>query len=88
MVRSPDGSILYVGLTSIELPTEAGARARAWARALPEFAHVSDIPFHVLVEAIRQDARRELIEAIEKEILKDTTTKSDVERTIVKEYEP
>lgn len=86
MALSDDRSILYVGLTSIELPTEAGARARAWARALPEFAHVSPIPFHILVEAIRQDARRELVLLIEREILKDTTTKADVERTIVKEY--
>ena len=80
-------SSVDVGLTRITLPTEAGARALAWARALPDFVHASSIPFEIVVEAIRREAKNEIVLKIEREILKDAHP-SKIERSLTTEYEP
>lgn len=71
--RTSSGNLLDVGATRITLPEQAqvGVRARQWARALPSLNYISEPPLEQIIEAIRQEARQEVLTAVEQAIVKE-----------------
>jgi hypothetical protein len=63
----PRISIVDVGLVRIKIPSEAGSRSKAWAKA----NWPPEAPLECIIEAIRQEARQEVLLAVERAITKE-----------------
>jgi len=69
-----------VGLTRVEIPEKIGRRSREWAAALPYATYLFsgsrfgqpdvELPTEQVIEAIRLEARQEVLLAVERALVK------------------